>query len=234
MTSMEPTPPSTDDLPAFLRIAQEHAGDVRPEDLPPEPTPEERAREVSASLAEDRRLRALAAWRETCPAMYRDARLGDLMADRDQSAAAHAASQWLLTRGALTLVIAGPIGTGKTHLAAATAHAATEMAVRPFFVTVGDLMDALRPEGSKALARAATQARLLVLDDLGATRPTEFAVESMTSLMDTRLREERRTIITTNADAATLQEAWGARLVDRMSHRMVPVVLAGASRRRPW
>jgi DNA replication protein DnaC len=56
----------------------------------------------------------------------------------------------------------------------------------------------------------------LLIDDAGAERMTPFGVEKLTELVDARLREERRMIITTNHNRAELLDRVGPRLTSRM------------------
>lgn len=234
MASMETDDPRPvgDDLPDFLRVIQERTAGMDLEDVHV-PTPEEQAEEAEEERRQARVARAMDHWAQTCPPMYRDATLDAIAQDPDQHHAAAGARAWFAP-GPLTFIIAGPVGTGKTHLAAAMGTLAASRARRASFVTVADLLEAMRPEGDRRAARQFRQVPFLVLDDLGATRASEFAVESLTALMDDRLRSEKRTVVTTNADAATLRESWGDRFADRLVHRAVPVILAGPSRRTTW
>lgn len=224
--------PLGDDLPAFLRVIQEKTAGMDLEDVHV-PTPEEQAQEAAQERRQARLQHARDHWGLTCPPMYATASLDAIQDDPDQASAARAARTWFQP-GPLTFIIAGPVGTGKTHLATAMGHHAADQGRHASFVTVSDLLEAMRPEGDRKMARHARQVPFLVLDDLGASRPTEFAVESVTSLMDDRLRSEKRTVVTTNADATALREAWGDRFTDRLVHRAVPVILAGPSRRTTW
>jgi len=58
---------------------------------------------------------------------------------------------------------------------------------------------------------------LLVLDDIGAARPTEWARDRISALVEARLSEERPTIITSDKGAAQLLDmGYDARLVSRL------------------
>jgi DNA replication protein DnaC len=197
-----------------------------PAERPPYVPEVESPEDVAERMAQANAHKA-ARWERRCPVLYADARADTL--DSDQSPERLAA--WANDRDALNLILAGSVGTGKTWAAYAIGWA---MVGRGVFVeawTVGDLLDALRPDGDRNEASYAERADVLILDDLGATRPTEWAVETLTALMDTRLREKRRTIVTTNLAEAIIASAWGDRLMDRLRHSSTVVVMSGPSRR---
>jgi len=82
------------------------------------------------------------------------------------------------------LILTGPHGSGKTHLAAAIANFASESGVMPLFIMVPDLLDHLRatfnPDSPVSYDRRFEEIRnseLLVLDDLGTQSTTPWARE---------------------------------------------------------
>lgn len=185
-------------------------------DVPLDETPDEK-REREA-LAQSHRT---ARWSARRPLIYTAADVSDLA---DETLAG-----WLES-GHLTLVLAGPVGVGKTHAAYAIGNQAVSvLGLWCEAWTVTDLLDALRPGGIGA--SGIRDCDLLVLDDLGAQKPSDWAVETITALVDARTREGRRQIITTNAPYNALVEAWGGRLLDRLTFKWTPVTMAGPSRR---
>lgn len=156
------------------------------------------------------------------PVMYADAALEQVESQQ--------ARGWL-TGTSQTLVLAGSVGVGKTHTAYAVANAANTDALTVEAWNVGDLLDALRPSGDPAVAHLVRRADLLVLDDLGMAGRTDWAAETLTGLVDARLREGRRQVVTTNAPYDALTEAWGQRLMDRLRYRWTVVTMTGESRR---
>lgn len=173
-----------------------------------------------------------ARWAEKLPALYADANLDDLMSEvaAETTAEARKVIAWLSHDGSPTLVLAGPVGVGKTHAAYAVANAAAErMWVEAWTVT--DLLAKLQGSGDSAVAAAVRSCHLLLLDDLGTGKATDWATDTLTSILDARTREQRRQIITTNHRAEDLEAAWGSRLMDRLRFRWTVVVLTGPSRR---
>lgn len=227
MTPKDPTPVGQTDTLKGWRERLEARGIEVPTEPVADPYPN---RESPDELRERLAIAAAhkaARWERRCPVLYADAKPTTL--DADQSPERLAA--WMNDDDALNLILAGSVGTGKTWAAYALGWA---MVGRGVFVeawTVGDLLDALRPDGDRNEASYAERADVLILDDLGATRPTEWAVETLTALMDTRLREKRRTVVTTNLAEAIIASAWGDRLMDRLRHSCTVVVMTGASRR---
>lgn len=163
-----------------------------------------------------------ARWAAQVPPMYATASLADL--DETQ------AFTW--PSGSLNLVLAGPVGTGKTHAAYAIGNDLAAEGTWVQSVTVVDLLAALRPDGDPGLAKAVQSCQVLILDDLGAGKATEWAVEQMTALLDLRVREGRRTVVTTNVPEPDLEAAWGGRFMDRFRYLRTVVVYRGESRRK--
>lgn len=196
--------------------------------MPPIPdshreTPEDRAERLRLQRANRD-----ARWAQRLPVMYEHATLADLDGDATRAAT------WLDGNGS-TLVLAGVVGTGKTHTAYAVGNTAVHRGLWCEAWTVSDLLEVLRPgttDAARELAQHAVRTcDLLILDDVTTGKVSEWAVEQFTSLLDHRLRNLRRQIVTTNAGHDALLEAWGARALDRLRYRWTVVALTGASRR---
>jgi DNA replication protein DnaC len=106
------------------------------------------------------------------------------------------------------LVLSGPVGCGKTHLAAAIANVCLNRGSLVIFSPVPDLLDYLRRTFAPAneelpyheLFDRIQQAELLVLDDLGVERATPWASEKLFQIIDFRYLARFPTVITTNTD----------------------------------
>lgn len=166
-----------------------------------------------------------ARWRDALPVMYAEARLTDL--DGEQHA--ETITGWLGS-GSSTLLLAGSVGSGKTHAAYAVGNAAVAAGMWVEAWTVADLLEALRPGGDGAAG--AREADVLILDDVTASRVSEFAQESLLSILDARLRNRRRQVVTTNLPYGPMLEQWGARIMDRLAYRWTVCQFTGESRRR--
>ncbi|MBN1668308.1 MAG: ATP-binding protein [Anaerolineales bacterium] len=117
------------------------------------------------------------------------------------------------------LVITGPYGSGKTHLAAAIANYRADQGYLPMFVVVPDLLDHLRatfgPRSTVSLDRRFEEvknAKLLILDDLGTQNMTPWVREKLYQLFNYRYTAELPTVVTT----PELKDEIDPRLLSRM------------------
>lgn len=118
------------------------------------------------------------------------------------------------------LILEGDTGLGKTHLAVAALRVIAKHTESLLFAYVPSFLDELRAQATSdepgRLFGRACEARMLVLDDLGAERPTEFAREKLEQLIHVRWSERRPMIITQNTSLEQLQSMLGAPLVRRI------------------
>jgi DNA replication protein DnaC len=104
------------------------------------------------------------------------------------------------------LCLIGPPGIGKTHIAVAVLRRLVEdKQVHGLFYDVRDLLRVIRSTYNPVvrtaemdIIRPVMTAELLVLDDLGAEKPSEWVEETMNLIVNTRYNERRPTIFTTN------------------------------------
>ena len=109
------------------------------------------------------------------------------------------------------LLFLGPIGVGKTHLAVGVLRELVlQKGVQCLFCDYRDLLKQIQNSYNHHVQTTELQvlqpvfdAEVLVLDELGAVRPTEWVWDTVSLIINTRYNEKRTTIITTNyADLA--------------------------------
>ena len=103
------------------------------------------------------------------------------------------------------LLLVGKAGRGKTHLAVGIVKALIEKGVECVFYDYADLLkhiqDSYNPTVQTTeldLLRPVFKAEVLVLDDLGSVRPTEWRWDTVRLILNTRYNDSLTTIITTN------------------------------------
>ncbi|HVP64508.1 MAG TPA: ATP-binding protein [candidate division Zixibacteria bacterium] len=104
------------------------------------------------------------------------------------------------------LLIIGPIGVGKTHLAVGIMkELMTKKGVQCLFYDYRELLKEIQnswnPQVQVTEMEVLTkvfEAEVLVLDELGAVRPSEWVWDTVSHILNTRYNDKRTTIITTN------------------------------------
>lgn len=138
--------------------------------------------------------------------------------------------------GGPSLLLAGPVGTGKTYQAygAVRALAAASVRAQWVLITAADLYGSLRPRAgidSEAEFRRIASARLLILDDLGSAKGSEWTEEVDYRLVNDRYERQAATIFTTNLLPAELPARLGRRVASRLNEMSTTVPLTGRDRR---
>jgi DNA replication protein DnaC len=140
------------------------------------------------------------------------------------------------------IVLAGPIGTGKTHLAIALGVEAAQKRYRVAFTRAADLVRSLiEARDDRVLGRLHARYErvdLLILDELGFVPFDKAGGELLFNLLSERY-ERRSTIITTNLSFGEWVQVFGSEklttaLLDRLSHHADVITTRGQSyRARP-
>lgn len=134
------------------------------------------------------------------------------------------------------LLLFGPVGTGKTYMAACIANSLMEQL---YTVRVTSLVKVIQQartlrDDDDTFFKKLNRAKLLVIDDFGAERNTEYATEIVYNVIDSRYREKKPMIVTTNLTLSQMQDCPDVRLgriYDRIFETCYPVEFTGKSLR---
>lgn len=105
-------------------------------------------------------------------------------------------------------VIAGPARTGKTYAAYAIANDADDQGLWVNVWPAAELSAALKPDADASAYDHATACDLLVIDDLGRERATDWWLEQLQRVVDHRCAHERRIVVTTNSPGEAPEQAY--------------------------
>lgn len=137
------------------------------------------------------------------------------------------------------VVIAGPVGTGKTHLAIALGVEAARRRYRVVFIRAADMVrNLLEARDARTLGRLhqrLLRASLLIVDELGFVPFDRTGGELLFNLLSER-HERRSTLVTTNLAFSEWVEVLGdekltTALLDRLTHRAHIMTTQGPSYR---
>lgn len=144
------------------------------------------------------------------------------------------------------LLLMGSVGVGKTHLAAAILRGLIEKGVPCLFYEFGALLKEIQESYNpfsqtselKILAPV-FEAEVLVLDELGAVKPSEWARDTMMQIINTRYNDRKLTVFTTNymdvgrgQTDEVLEARIGVRLRSRLYEMCRTVLVEGEDYRR--
>lgn len=192
---------------------------------------------AASGMPQPFKARTLALWQRNTPA----------------AATAYAAAvefaRHIMLRQPASLFIAGDIGTGKTFLASCLARDLIRRGREVKWANVGDFFRTIKraflpnsKESEGEIMACYTKPPILVLDDLGKERPTEWGAEQLFALINARYDKARALIVTTNYGGEELirrltpraadgiaDDTTARAIVDRLREVCKPVILTGAS-----
>lgn len=134
------------------------------------------------------------------------------------------------------LLLWGPVGTGKSYAAATIAN---ELLQRRTSVVMTSFIKILKEVGTfdtdNGKIERINNARLLIIDDLGAERGTDYTLERVYDIIDSRYRSNKPIILTTNLTMEQMKDCEDIRynrIYDRIFEMCYPVKVTGLSWRK--
>jgi len=146
------------------------------------------------------------------------------------------------------LLFMGSVGTGKTHLSTAILRGLIEKGIPCLFYEFGALLKEIQNsynpvsrDSELSVLAPVYETDVLVLDELGAVKPTDWVRDTMMQIINTRYNDRKLTIFTTNytdsrrqPSEETLEERTGARLRSRLYEMCKTVMVEGEDYRRSF
>lgn len=132
------------------------------------------------------------------------------------------------------LLLHGSVGTGKTFATACIANYLMENGKTVLVMNLGLYLIKLKKEWDEAESNVLEYVKhcdLLVIDDFGVEKVTEFVLDKAFALIDTRYRAEKPLIITTNLSMRDIENKFGSRIADRLQEMCYPLRVEGQSKR---
>jgi len=179
------------------------------------------------------------------PARYKSCEFQNYQTDRNEALATAKitletwTAQYPIDRTGLLLI--GPSGVGKTHLSVAALKQLAQKGIRCLFCDYRELLKQIQNSYNPSVQatelqvlRPIFETEVVLLDDLGAVKPSEWVWDTVSLVLNARYNENRTTIITSNfldgPSAATervdgprraaREETLGDRIGERMRSRL--------------
>jgi DNA replication protein DnaC len=146
------------------------------------------------------------------------------------------------------LLFMGPVGTGKTHISTAILRNLIGKGIPCLFYEFGALLKEIQNsynpvsrDSELSVLAPVYETEVLVLDELGASKPTDWVRDTMMQIINTRYNDRKLTIFTTNytdsrrqPSEETLEDRIGARLRSRLYEMCKTVMVEGEDYRRSF
>jgi len=139
------------------------------------------------------------------------------------------------------LLLTGSLGCGKTHLAVGLLREMVEQrGATGIFCDYRDLLKQIQNSYNPQVAtteleilRPVFEAEILLLDELGAVKPTDWVWDTVAHILNTRYNDKRTTLITTNYpnQPSALLQAQSTSVTDRDVSRATPANAAARAMR---
>ena len=140
------------------------------------------------------------------------------------------------TKNGQGIMFYGAIGTGKTYMAACIANSVIDQGYSVRFTSLPKLVNEITEtwQGRNRRMDMLTVPDLLIIDDVGAERDSNYMNEQVLQIIDARYQSGKPLIVTTNLnlkDVSDAENTPSARILSRIRGMCQPVQVAGADRR---
>ena len=134
------------------------------------------------------------------------------------------------------LMLGGDPGLGKSHLFLAFAVKWIKEGHRVYFLNCSDMFDDLKAGYNDNTYQQKMdmlkQVDILMIDDLGAERPTEWVEEKLFQILNDRMNNERHTFFSTNCSLDEIGNKFHERVISRIREMAVVIPITGEDYRR--
>lgn len=137
----------------------------------------------------------------------------------------------------LGLLLWGDVGTGKSFFAGCIANALLDKGIPVLMTNFSRILNALTDLATRDrndFIDSLNRYELLIIDDLGIERGTDFALEQVFGVIDSRYRSKKPLIVTTNLTLSELKhpvDLAHSRIYDRVLERCVPLRISNQNLR---
>lgn len=172
----------------------------------------------------------------------REVRFNDFQKDSDNQKAYNLARRYVdrfdeMYKDNQGILLWGTVGTGKSFIAACIANELLDRMVPVIMTSFVKILQNIQgnPDEEKVFMNRLNDASLLIIDDLGTERNTDYALEKVYNIIDSRYRLGKPLILTTNMTVSEMQENTDIRykrIYDRIFEMCFPVRISGKSWRQ--
>ncbi|MDY6171700.1 MAG: ATP-binding protein [Fusobacterium necrophorum] len=130
----------------------------------------------------------------------------------------------------------GSVGTGKTFTTSCIANKLIENQCTVLILNLGLYFLKLRTEWSEAeikMLELVEKCDLLIIDDLGTEKVSDFVLEKTFNLINKRYTSQKALLVTSNLTLSEIAKVYNERIADRINEMCVQVEVYGKSRRVP-
>lgn len=141
-------------------------------------------------------------------------------------------------RAAESLLLMGDVGRGKTYLSSAIANIVVGAHKTVVYFTFDEFMDLVRmhkfddDEAYKEGLQRLMDADLIVLDDLGAEKVTDFVAQELFTIINHRMNRQLPMVVSTNLTPGEITDTYGDRIASRLLNGFDAIMLRGDDVRR--